>query len=79
MQRLYATIVRHGLNPSDIAVCYLISLAVMKNDARGAGEVLNAAVAANRLRSFKDSERIIHTMNDLVRARAAAPPCRRLG
>jgi hypothetical protein len=76
MQRLYATIVRHGLNPSDIAVCYLISLAVMKNDARGAGEVLNAAVAANKLRSFKDTERIILTMNELVRARAAVPPCR---
>ena len=50
--------------PSDVTYCYLISLAVEAKDVRGAGEVLNAAVAANKLRSLKDSERIISTLND---------------
>lgn len=63
-----------GVIPSDMAYCYLISLAVAVNDVRGAGEVLNAAVVANKLRSLKDSERIITTMNELVRACAAVPP-----
>ena len=78
-QRLYATIVRHGLNPSDITYCYFISLAIAANEVRGAGEVLKAAVVANKLRAHKDSTRIVSTMNSLVRACAARPLCHRSG
>lgn len=68
MQRLYETILEHGMVPSDVTYCYFFSLAVAADDVRAAGDMLASAIAANKLKLGKDSTRIASSLNEVVRA-----------
>ena len=70
-QRLYNIMLNNDVVPADSAYCFFFTVAIAAEDVRGAGDVLAAALAHNRLQPGRDSPRIVSAMSEVVRRACA--------